>query len=464
LGTLADRLADRPLMLLLMFRPTLEPGALGVRQIPHTVIEITPLSGADSDALLDAWFRHSACQFPERLRAMILGRAGGNPLYLEEVVRSLIADGVLVRELDAQSAWFLAPWMLVRADRFEEAAPVVDRALEHSRATGSQLGYARSSWLRAELDYAAGDLLGAEAHARSAHAIASEGGSHWVRLMAGALLAQILADRGEPDEAGEILDSLELSMIAPGERLSRAVHYARGYVALLAGRPDDAVSELAHLRETVRIAPAGRSRFATGMAVHAIALSRVGRSEEARALADEELRWAERWGSPRFIGMALRARSHTVADAERIDELQAAVAALERAPARLELARALGDLGSALRRLNQRSASREPLRRALDLARRCRADAFAEHLRGELRAAGARPRRELLTGRDSLTASEARIAEMAATGMTNAQIAQAIFVTPATVEKHLTSVYSKLGVPSRRGLAAALHADSTGTG
>jgi DNA-binding CsgD family transcriptional regulator len=154
--------------------------------------------------------------------------------------------------------------------------------------------------------------------------------------------------------------------------------------------------------------------------------------------------------------MALRAQAHTLEQPQRIQALQAAVSELGRTPARLELARALGDLGSTLRRANQRVAAREPLRRALDLARRCRADALANQLHGELTAAGAKPRRDVLTGRDSLTASELRIAEMAATGMTNAQIAQAIFLTAGTIEKHLTSVYAKLGITSRRHLAAAL--------
>ena len=177
-------------------------------------------------------------------------------------------------------------------------------------------------------------------------------------------------------------------------------------------------------------------------------------------MAEAELAWAESWGTPRFIGMAMRGLAHSRNSAERITGLQASVAVLQLAPACLELARALGDLGSALRRDNQRVAAREPLRQALDLARRCRADALADQLRGELRAAGAKPRRDLLTGKDSLTASEARIAQMAATGMTNPQIAQTIFLTPGTVEKHLTSVYSKLDISSRHHLAASLSANT----
>jgi len=102
LGALADRLADRALLVLLMYRPTLEPDALGMSRAPHTAIEVLPLARPDGDKLLAAWFGDSVRSFPEHLRAMILERAGGNPLYLEEVVRALVAAGVLVRE---DGAW-----------------------------------------------------------------------------------------------------------------------------------------------------------------------------------------------------------------------------------------------------------------------------------------------------------------------------------------------------------------------
>ena len=74
----------------------------------------------------------------------------------------------------------------------------------------------------------------------------------------------------------------------------------------------------------------------------------------------------------------------------------------------------------------------------------------------ELRATGARPRRIVLTGLDSLTASELRIAELACQGLTNREIAQTLFVTARTVEGHLTSVFRKLLVDSRDKLPAAL--------
>jgi DNA-binding CsgD family transcriptional regulator len=375
------------------------------------------------------------------------------------LARRALAGGTLIHALDAAEPWFLAPWMLVRADRLGEAEGVVAQALERSRTIGSQSGFARSSWLTAEIDYRKGDLLGAEANALSAYSIGVKGGSLWIHLMSGALLAQILADRGNLDDAARILDTLDISTVQPTQRLTRTVHYGAAYVALAAGRPAEALAALASLNDSLPESTAWRARFPTGMVIQTIALSTLGRFDEARKVADEELAWAESWGAPRFVGMALRGRAQTVADTDRVETLQSAVDILVRTRAKLELARALGDLGSTLRRQNQRAASREPLRRGLDLARHCRADLLAEQLRGELRAAGARPRREVLTGTDSLTASESRIAEMAAAGMTNLQIGQSLFLTPGTVEKHLTNVYAKLGIQSRHQLVSALRSD-----
>ncbi len=132
-----------------------------------------------------------------------------------------------------------------------------------------------------------------------------------------------------------------------------------------------------------------------------------------------------------------------------------AVGLLAASPARLEHARALTDLGAAQRRANRRADARETLREALEMARRCGATVVAERAHGELLATGARPRRVQLTGVDSLTASERRIAVMASEGLSNPAIAQALFVTRKTVETHLGHVYSKLGIGSRGALPAA---------
>ena len=92
----------------------------------------------------------------------------------------------------------------------------------------------------------------------------------------------------------------------------------------------------------------------------------------------------------------------------------------------------------------------------MDLASRCGARSLADRGATELRATGARPRRYVRWGLEALTPSERRVAGMAAAGMSNAEIAQALFVSRKTVETHLGSVYSKLDLSGRQGLAAAL--------
>jgi DNA-binding CsgD family transcriptional regulator len=142
--------------------------------------------------------------------------------------------------------------------------------------------------------------------------------------------------------------------------------------------------------------------------------------------------------------------------AEAVERLRGAVEVLADAPARLEHARALVDLGAALRRQNKRGEAREPLREGVELARRCGATALVERGQSELIAAGARPRRMALTGVEALTPSERRVAGLAADGLSTPEIAQQLFVTVNTVESHLRHVYAKLGVHSRDELPGAL--------
>ncbi|MGH2687209.1 MAG: helix-turn-helix domain-containing protein, partial [Actinomycetota bacterium] len=113
---------------------------------------------------------------------------------------------------------------------------------------------------------------------------------------------------------------------------------------------------------------------------------------------------------------------------------------------------------SAVRRHGRRRDALEPLRQGLDLAHRCGARVTAEKARAELLVLGARPRRPAITGREALTAGEVRVAEMAAGGLPNREIAQSLFVTVGTVELHLTHAYQKLGIRSRDELPGALAA------
>jgi DNA-binding NarL/FixJ family response regulator len=159
------------------------------------------------------------------------------------------------------------------------------------------------------------------------------------------------------------------------------------------------------------------------------------------------------------VGRSLRVLG-TILRGDGIEHLEEACALLERAPARLEYAKALAALGAALRRAGKPTEAREPLRRALELADVCGAQPLVDDIRTEIYATGARPRTTSLRGVLALTASERRVADLAAGGQTNRDIAQTLYVTPKTVEVHLSSAYRKLGIASRRDLARAL-ADTT---
>lgn len=113
----------------------------------------------------------------------------------------------------------------------------------------------------------------------------------------------------------------------------------------------------------------------------------------------------------------------------------------------------------ARRRSRRRSAARPVLRRALDIATSCGAQALAKRARTELLATGSRPRRTRLSGIESLTPAERRVAELAGHGRTNTEIAHALFVTTKTVEWHLANSFRKLGITSRWDLATALPRD-----
>jgi DNA-binding CsgD family transcriptional regulator len=187
------------------------------------------------------------------------------------------------------------------------------------------------------------------------------------------------------------------------------------------------------------------------------ALERLGRHEEALTTVAEEVELARRWGAPGELGRTLRVLG-TLEGEGGVERLREAVALLERSPMRLEHAKALAALGSALRRFGSTAEAREPLRRALELADACGAAGLAEDVRSELYAAGARPRASAAAGVGSLTAAELRVVSLAAEGQTNRDIAQILFITPKTVEVHLSNAYRKLGVKSRRDLATALAA------
>jgi DNA-binding NarL/FixJ family response regulator len=140
----------------------------------------------------------------------------------------------------------------------------------------------------------------------------------------------------------------------------------------------------------------------------------------------------------------------------RLELLEEALALLERSPMRLERLRTLCDLGTALRQARRQVDAREPLHQALEQARRLGAVTIARRAHDELAATGESVRPLTATGVGSLTPGERRVAAMAADGLSNREIGQALFLTVKTVETHLSAAYRKLEISGRAQLPGAL--------
>ncbi|MFD5393180.1 ATP-binding protein [Streptomyces sp. NPDC127097] len=187
----------------------------------------------------------------------------------------------------------------------------------------------------------------------------------------------------------------------------------------------------------------------------------LGEADAARELVEEELDLARQCRIPRAIGVALRMAGKAATGARRLALLDEAVEVLTPTPARLELSRALHDLGVASMHRGDTAGARSALRKGLVLATECGATVLATRLRQRLHDAGGR------AGRDEtglLTPGEERVSTLAAQGHSNKEIAERLFVSLRTVEARLTGAYRKLGISRRSQLAAAMASFAPGRG
>jgi DNA-binding CsgD family transcriptional regulator len=379
--------------------------------------------------------------------------SGGPSDACAKQARGALAGGELVAA-DSAMLGVVPIVMLALADR-EEAIEAWELALADAHRRGSLLSRKSVTLWRGFTMYLRGDLAGAEESLRS-----SAEGRRWGMGSVGwlyfdAILSAVLRERGDLDAARRVLDQSsdsghddEPTRFWLHQKLELLVAERRFEEAL-------AVSDSIGARFGHIVNPVDTPwRSPTVVALH-----RVGRAGEARTLALADLELARLWGAPATVARALRTLG-TVDREAGLRHLEQAVTVVERSPARLEHAKALAALGTALRGARRPTEARVPLRRALELAEILGALGLAADVRSELRTAGGRPRTTALQGVAALTPSELRAAGLAATGQTNREIAQELFVTLKTVELHLGSAYRKLGIRSRRELAAQLQAEA----
>ena len=390
---------------------------------------------------------------------MVPGAVASNVADIAE--RATRQTAALIEEGASTLAFTGAVLGLRWTDRLDGAVRLLDQAVESGRRRGSIIDYGAAMTLRATVHRQAGRLREAEADARAA--LDAQLPVRWSFARGVEPLVGSLVDQGRLDEAARELDDASLSGEVPDAPPMIPVVLTR--MGLHAARREHDRAR-ADWEDAVR--RAGRLRGANAAWIEDLAVASgvhraLGDDQTARELVDQALGLAQDWDTPAARGIALHAQAR-LGDGDTVGRLREAAHLLAESPRRLEHARALVSLGAALRRRGDRVDSRDPLREGYDLARQCSAQGLAEVARGELRASGVRVRREALSGVDSLTPSELRIAEMAAVGLSNAEVAQELFLTVKTVEMHLTHAYRKLGVRGRPQLSEVLGPKDQGPG
>ena len=370
-------------------------------------------------------------------------RAGRPAAEVVPLARKALADGTILRA-DLPAVPYpvgagLVPTstVLAMAD-LDEVLTVYEDALAEAHRHGLPLAFGAVKVFRAFALRWRGDLGEVEAEAREALAAAEVwGATARFAQHAAAFLADSLMEQGRLDEAAAVLAGAWPGEAPPGSTRLLFLGDSARRLRLLRG---DLAGGLEEMLEAGRLFEEVGSRnpaFIAWRSPAALALLQLGRRDEAGPLAEEEVELARTWGAPRALGAALSAAGLVEGGERGLDLLEEAVEVLRESPAKLEHAKARMELGAALRRGNRRADAREQLRHALELATICGATALAARAERELIATGARPRRIALSGVESLTPSERRVAELAAEGPTNREIAQALFVTQRTVEVHL---------------------------
>ncbi|RAS66962.1 regulatory LuxR family protein [Lentzea atacamensis] len=325
------------------------------------------------------------------------------------------------------------------------AMTLVDEIVVAASASGDAHTRKLALATRAGLAFDSGDLLQAGQDAGAALEMA--GPEDFCALT---VLAAVLVRRGDTDRTEQLLHRMRTprDAVEYGWALDAKAHWLWN-----CGDHDAALDMLQRC---------GREFDAMGVQnpvlvpwwIDAVAVTvRLGRLSAAAEIAERGADAARNWNTPAARGYALLAEGMSTGDVETLEQ---AVVELGAAESRLCEAQALRALGNALMHANDEKTARKHLRAAMDIAVRCGASMAADRAHELLTAAGGRVSAVHASPRDALTSGELRVAELAADGLTNREIAEKLYVTVRTVESHLSNAYRKLGAQTRTELAVEL--------
>jgi class 3 adenylate cyclase/tetratricopeptide (TPR) repeat protein len=371
---------------------------------------------------------------------------------LEHAEQALVA-GPLHSEDNA--AYIFAVYTLALADRFAEAEAVWDQAWVDAQARGSISGYALVSTFRAFVELHTGRLDEALTDASNGLRACQEYSFETGIPYAVAHIADAALELGDVEVARTATEQLDA--IADGSHLVWAYLDSRGRTRIATGETRAGLEDVLEAGRQYGALDGRNPALLAWRSTAALAHFELGDREEAVRLAREEVELARQWGRPRAIGQALRVAGMVEPDrVAGLALLREAVAVLDGSPARPARAKALVELGSALGAAGETVEAADFLREGLELARAMRASGLVARAEERLVAVGAEVPESPAEGFDALSASERRIAAYAAEGFTVDEIAQSLFMTPATVEDYLARARTTLGAETLDELARAV--------
>jgi DNA-binding NarL/FixJ family response regulator len=411
-----------------------------------------PVVAARLDRFLEVEGRTPGERLVAGVLAMDRALSGERPEVVADIAERAVAGGRLPSDRAGAHAPIFAANALLWSDRLDRADQLLEQLESEARTRGSVRALAIASCWRSSIAYRRGRLADAETEARTSLEVAAARG--WGGMPATwAFLLDALIGQGDLTAATEALERSGLGDEITDYGAWSFFLHSRACLRLAAGDVESAIADLRACGRRMDQWGAKNPSVVPWRSSLAEALQGTGEEDEAFQLASDEVAVARRVGVPRALGIALRAQGMLASRERGIRVLHEAVAVLEPTPARLELARALCELGQALHRSDRRGAAREPLRRSMVLAHRCGAKLLAQRARGELVAAGWRPDPLRSSPFDALSATERRVAELVAKGLPDREIAQFLFVTERTVTERVEDALEKLHVGSRAELA-----------
>jgi len=372
-------------------------------------------------------------------------------------IRSIGGGAMLEEESAEGSMLFLSTSVLHWVSAFVEGDAVLTSAIEDAKNRNSSMAFATASVCRGTIRMHMGMISEAIMDLEAALAQRAQGWNAFLAPLLASMVECRIA-RGELDRVADHRDELEELTHAPGLTGAFAT-YALADLAAAQSDPEQA----AHLYAQVGRLVEGRMdnpAILPWRAGEALSRIRMGQPREAVTLARENVDKARAFGSPYAVAQGLRTLAAVDATGDRVAMLREALAALQHTQApRLE-AQVATDLAGMLLLTHGMTDTREPvllLRRAESYAAFQELRPLGDRVHRLLERIGEPVKRSTTESLGSLTVSERRVAELAASGLSNRQIAQQLFVTVKAVEWHLSNVYRKLGIRSRTRLPGLLN-------